>query len=302
MSDNLHRPAVQHKLNPSEILGKLNHYLLDSFKQIKDISRCAVLFSGGVDSSLAAVLTKKQCEETLLITARCDNSYDAKASVRAAKTMSIDMIEVRIDSDSLWQALPDVIRSIGQSKRMDVEIAIPFYFAAREAKKREFSVMVSGQGPDELFGGYARYEKIMIEQGPEEVEAALWRDVSVTDKANIQRDARVLCHHGLQPFFPYLYPDFVNLALSIPATLNIDPTKKPARKLMFRQLAMKMGVPKEIAMEQKRATQYSSGTSKMLIESMRDNFRSFRNLSKREIQSAMQESLDQINHQQSMEE
>lgn len=302
MLENLVRPAVQRDVNPREILEKLNHCLIDSFKQILDVSKCAVLFSGGVDSSLAALLTQRQCNETVLITARCDDSHDAKASVIAAEALAIELLEVRIDSDSLWQSLPEVVRSIGKSRRMDVEIAIPFFFAAREAKRRGFRLMVSGQGPDELFGGYARYEKMMLEQGPEKVEEALWRDVSTTYEMNIQRDVRVLQYYNIQAFFPYLHPNFVSLALSIPAALNIDPSKTPARKLIFRELALMMGVPRTIAMEQKRATQYSSGSSKMLIESMKGHIDYLKNKSRREIQLLVQTYLDQINLQQSMEE
>ena len=215
--------------------------------------------------------------------------------------MSLEHAELLIDSKSLWDILPDVIRVIGNSYKMNVEIAIPFFFAAHEAHQRGYEVMVSGQGPDELFAGYARYENMFLEGGPEMVEKALWDDVSVTDENNIQRDTKVIEFHGLHPFFPYLYSDFVTKALSIPATMNIDPKKKPARKLMFRRLAMMIGVPKEIAMEQKRATQYSSGSSKMLIDSLRDHVDSLKDQSKRRIQSHIEEILQGISHQQSKE-
>lgn len=299
MSEKLVRPIIQRDVNPSEILAILEQSLVDSFNGIKHINKCSVLFSGGVDSSLAALLTQRQCKDTLLITARCDNSHDAKAARKAADMMSIKLVEVRIDSESLWKDLPDIIKSINRSKRLDIEIAIPFFYAAREAKERGYETMISGQGPDELFGGYARYERMMIEKGPEEVEKALWRDVSITDAVNIQRDSLVMKYHGIKAIFPYLFPDFVHHALTIPATMNIAPKKKPARKLMFRQLALMMGVPEELTIEQKRATQYSSGTSKMLFETVRDHVEELITLSRRESQLRIQEILDGLSRQQS---
>ena len=292
MSGLVVRPVVQRDVNPDQALDSLKLHLEKSFTRLKGEKKCAVLFSGGVDSSLAALLTKKHCDDTLLITARCEGSHDEEVAVRAAKEMSLDIVEVRIDSNSLWKALPQVVHSIKTRKRMDVEIAIPFFFAAREARERGYNLIVSGQGPDELFAGYARYEKLMIEEGTEKVEEALWKDYSVTDEANIQRDIRAISAHGLDTFFPFLDLDFARTALTLPATLNINPNRKPARKLMFRELALKMGVPRDVAMTPKRATQYSSGTSKMLVESLRAHVDTMRELTKRELQSAIQDFLE----------
>lgn len=294
MSGLVIRPLVQRDVSPDQALDSLKLHLENSFTRLDGEKKCAVLFSGGVDSALAALLTKKHCGDTLLVTARCEGSHDEEVAVRAAKGMSLEIVEVRIDSDSLWKALPQVVRSIKTRKRMDVEIAIPFFFAAREAHERGYSLIISGQGPDELFAGYARYEKLMIEHGTEKVEDALWEDFSITDEANIQRDIRAISAHGLDTFFPFLDLDFARTALSLPATLNIDPNRKPARKLMFRELALQMGVPREVAMTPKRATQYSSGTTKMLVESLRANVDSMRGLTKRELQSAIQEFLNRL--------
>ena len=294
MSDLAVRPVVQRDVSTEQALDSLKLHLENSFKRLEGEKKCAVLFSGGVDSSLAALLTKKSCDDTLLITARCAGSHDEEVAVRAAKAMSLDIVEVRIESDSLWNALPQVVHSIKTTKRMDVEIAIPFFFAAREARERGYNLIISGQGPDELFAGYARYEKLMIEQGTEKVEEALWADFSVTDEANIQRDIRAISAHGVDTFFPFLDTDFARTALTLPATMNVDPNKKPARKLMFRELALKLGVPGEVAMTPKRATQYSSGTSKMLVESLRAHVDTMKDLSKRELESEIQEFLDKL--------
>lgn len=294
MSDLSVRPIVQRDVSPEQALDSLKFHLDNSFKRLKGEEKCAVLFSGGVDSSLAALLTKKHCNDTLLITARCKGSHDEEVAVRAAKAMSLDIVEVRIESDSLWDALPQVVHSIKTRNKMDVEITIPFFFAAREAREQGCNLIVSGQGPDELFAGYARYEKLMVQQGTEKVEEALWADFSVTDEANIQRDTRAIGFHGLETFFPFLDLDFAKTALTLPATLNINPIRKPARKLLFRELAMKFGVPREVAMAPKRATQYSSGTTKMLAKSVRDHLDTMRGFSKRELQTAIQEFLDNI--------
>ncbi|MGY5881166.1 MAG: asparagine synthase-related protein [Candidatus Thorarchaeota archaeon] len=294
MSDLATRPKVQRDANPEQVLKSLRLHLERSFEYLHGKRKSAVLFSGGVDSALAALMTSRICDDTLLITARCKDSHDERVAVQAAEAMSLDMIEVRIDLESLWNALPQVVHSIKTRKRMDVEISIPLFLAAQEAQARGYPLLVSGQGPDELFAGYARYEKLMISEGTEKVEEALWVDVSITDEVNIQRDTRAINSHGLEAFFPFLYHKFTETALSLPATMNIDVNKTPSRKLMFRELAMKLGVPKEVAMTPKKATQFSSGTSKMLAKSLRENVKTLSKLSKKELQPAIQEYLDKM--------
>ncbi|MGY5874007.1 MAG: asparagine synthase-related protein [Candidatus Thorarchaeota archaeon] len=294
MSGRSVRPVVQRDVNPEHILDSLQHHLENSFKYLDGRENCAVLFSGGVDSSVAAMLAKKHCDDTLLITARCEGSHDEEVARDAAEAMTLPIIEVTIDSDSLWEALPHVVHSIKTRKRMDVEIVIPFFLAAREAQKRGYDLIISGQGPDELFAGYARYEKLMIEKGSQEVEEALWADFSVTDEVNIQRDVGAISYHGLEAFFPFLDQEFARTALTLPAFLNIDPKRRPPRKLIFRELAVRCGVPKEVAMTPKRATQYSSGTSKMLVESLRNHVESMRGFSKKELHPAIQEFLNNL--------
>lgn len=288
------RPEVKRDANPEEILQLLKLHIENSFEYLRGREKCAVLFSGGVDSALAALMTKRMCEDTLLITARCEGSHDEQVAAKAAEALSLDITEVRIDSELLWNVLPQVVDSIKTRRRMDIEISIPFFFAAREAQQRGYPLIVSGQGPDELFAGYARYEKLMIAEGTEKVEEALWEDVSITDRVNILRDTRIIQFHGLEAFFPFLDQDFVKVALTIPATLNIAPNKTPARKLIFRELAMRLGVPRKVADTPKRATQYSSGTSRMLAESLQEHVKTLGSLSKKELQPVIQDFLDRM--------
>ena len=286
------RPEVKRDADPENLLELLTQHLMDSFKQLEKVKNCAVLFSGGVDSSLAALLTKKFCDDTLLITARGEGSHDAKIASRAAESMDMPLVEIELNSTVIWKTLPELMKAIDSRKRMDVEIALPFFFVAREAKSRGYELLVSGQGPDELFGGYERYEKMMMEQGPQEVEKALWEDFSITDQANLIRDSQATKVHGIDIIFPYAYTEFARIALTIPASLNIDPSKQPSRKLLFRELAMKLGVQPEIALTPKKATQYSSGSARLLEKAIRDNVKSIRNLTKRELRSAIHDFLD----------
>jgi len=156
------------------------------------------------------------------------------------------------------------------------------------------STIILGQGPDELFAGYEKHVKTYTEQGPDALTEQLWREISITYEANIERDERAIATHGVESFFPYLDQQFVRTSLSVPVEWKVSPKGKPQRKIIFRELAKLMGVPKEIADTPKSATQYSSGSSKALLESVIDHVDEIGKMSKTKASRRVQDVLDEI--------
>ena len=243
-----------------------------------------VLFSGGVDSSLIADLVRRQAgNNTRLISVAAADSRDSRTTRRAASRISLDNMIVDFDEDIVWNILPEVIYAIESTKRMDVEIAIPFFLAAKKAREEGIRYLVSGQGPDELFAGYSRYERFLTDDGAEKVAVELWTDFSVSHEVNIVRDEKVMAYHGINTMFPYLNVNLCNLAFTLPIELILDPSKKPSRKIIFREAAQWLDIPEEIALAQKRATQFSSGSTKMLRNAVKKYVENAKVLSKKEM-------------------
>jgi asparagine synthetase B (glutamine-hydrolysing) len=82
------RPLVKYDLDKESHLASLSKLLRQSFSRIKQTSRCGVLFSGGVDSSLAALLSKEVKQDTLLISVATPESKDSKKTRVAASVLS----------------------------------------------------------------------------------------------------------------------------------------------------------------------------------------------------------------------
>lgn len=275
------RPQVASEYNKDDHLIDLSRLLTESFLRIERLGKCGVLFSGGVDSSLVALMTNRVNPDTLLISAATPESKDFEKTIDRAAELSLDHRLVPLDADTVWENLPEIIYAIESCVRMDVEIAIPFFFAAKVAKEERCNVLLSGQGPDELFAGYARYETAFKEKGAGVVADELWSDYSITHETNIARDVGAIEYHGIGSFFPFLDLAFSQIALSTPVDLLLDPKSSPSRKILFRELVKRIGLPSEIADTQKHATQYSSGSSIVLQKAVVKYVPDARGLSKR---------------------
>ncbi len=132
-----------------------------------------LFLSGGIDS--AAVLTamtrmtsQPVCAFTAYFpgTAAADERERAKA---AAKAAGAHHTEVAVTEDDFWQYLPTI------AKAMDDPVAdyaiIPSWLLAREARK-SVTVVLSGEGGDELFAGYGRYRSAIA---PWPLKKPMWQ-------------------------------------------------------------------------------------------------------------------------------
>lgn len=281
-------------LTESEILEIMKHSLLKAFQQLHGLKGCGVLFSGGVDSSLAAMLTTRFCDEVTLFSAYTKESRDSENISKAAEILNMQLNETTITSDCVWSALPELIHAIERSRRMDVEIALPFFLSSKEAKKRGIDNIVSGQGPDELFAGYARHLDVYKQQGEKALQDLLAQEVSKTHIVNIDRDKKAITYNGGVAHFPYLDTQFVEIALSIPVKWKVVTNESPSRKVIFRKLAIEMGLPAELAMKPKDATQYSSGSSKIIVDSVRDHVINSNSMSRKKASTLVQDVLNII--------
>ncbi len=286
--------SIRRNVSREGFIRTLSETLVHSFERLQDISECGVLFSGGVDSSLAALLTKQFCDETYLISVFAEDSHDSVASRNAAERLGVPIQKLVLNPDIVWDCLGDVIYAIETTNRMDVEIAIPFYLAGKVASQLGIKLVVSGQGPDELFAGYVRHVRIYEERGAEALEQQLMQDISITHEANLERDEKAIGYNGVSTIFPYLDQHFARIALSIPAEFKINPDETPNRKIIFRELAMKLGLDPVLAMRPKRATQYSSGTRKVLLNAISDNIEEYQNCSRKRLETVVQKVLDKI--------
>ena len=249
------------RINDEKTASTILFKAIEEAVKKRDYKPCAIAFSGGLDSSLIAAL----CNNSDLYSVGMAGSHDIPQTIKAAKLLGIaDQLHLHeLEINEVESALPIVIRAIGSSDPMMVSIAMPLYFASRDANSDRIRVMLSGQGADELFAGYKRYESLSCG----ELEIALEKDLGNIAENNLERDDTVTMANSVELRVPYLDRKVVELALRIAPELKIH---NRIRKYILR-LAAKKILPDGLVWKEKKAAQYSSGIFSAMEKIARKN-------------------------------
>jgi asparagine synthase (glutamine-hydrolysing) len=214
-----------------------------------------VALSGGIDSALIGVLSSLPA----LAVGR-EGSHDLRRAALVADRLHLDLDIVPITEQNVDELLPSILRVLPRLTVTDVGIALTLGFIAAAAQARGHTRILAGQGADELFGGYARYERSA------DLETDLRRDVHALPY-QLARDQAVAGLFGTYFSLPYLDIRVVRAALAIPAYTKVA---AGVRKVPLREIASRF-VPPDIAYYQKKAMQYGSGVEAMLRSLARNN-------------------------------
>jgi len=242
----------------------LQKLLLESTrKRVADLDKVVMAFSGGLDSSLIAVLAKLCGVEPHLISVGLENQPELQSAKLAAEAMKLPLSIQTYTISDVEQILPRTLWLIEEPDPVKVGIAVPFYWVAEIASKMGYKVLFAGQGSDELFGGYQRYLREYAKSSTA-VRNAMYSDVSAAYETNFQRDTQVCSFHKVELRLPFADPEVVNFALSLPVNLKIDSPHDALRKRVLRQVARNLEMPDFVVNRTKKAIQYATGVHKAL--------------------------------------
>ncbi|UCC33011.1 MAG: asparagine synthetase B [Candidatus Bathyarchaeota archaeon] len=242
----------------------LQTLLIESMRRrLSDTKRAAVAFSGGLDSSIVAVLAKLCTVEVQLITVGLKGQRELEHAKAAAKVLEIPLHLQTYTLDDVEKTLPKVLWLIEEPDVMKAEIAIPLFWTAEIAAKLDFRILLAGQGADELFGGYQRYLKDYA-AGIEVICDSMYHDIIMCHEKNFQRDNQVCSFHKVELRLPFADREVASFALGLPPRLKIESSEDLLRKRVLRLTAENLGQPQSIAGRPKKAIQYATGVNKAL--------------------------------------
>jgi asparagine synthase (glutamine-hydrolysing) len=243
----------------------LYRLLLEStMERVSDAEKIAVAFSGGLDSSIIAVLAKNCIKNVNLITVGLEGQPELRHAETAAKSLELPIQIQAYTVADVENALKKVLWLIEEPDVIKAGIAIPFFWTAQIASKTGCRVLLSGQGADELFGGYHKYLNQYAHGGVEAVHKAMFQDLVNSYETNFQRDEPVCAFHKVELRLPFIDREVVRFALGLPVNLKITSAEDKLRKHVLRRLAKNMNIFMFISEKTKKAVQYTTGVDRAL--------------------------------------
>ena len=144
---------------------------------------------------------------------------------------------------------------------MKIGVGMTIYLACKMIHEDGGRVAISGQGADELFGGYNRY---LDSYKSGKLDEELRHDIENMYHVNLERDDAVSMGNSVELRLPFLDKDLIEFALNIPVEEKIAGEDDKIRKNILRDLGYELGLSEEFAYRPKKAAQYGTGIDKIL--------------------------------------
>ncbi len=227
------------------------HLLVEAIKaRLRE--KNAVLFSGGVDSSLIALLIKKLGKEPMCFAVGIDGSDDLAWAQRSAQLHGFQLRQKILSLDELETIIRHVIKLTGSRDNITVGVGAVTYAGCAMAKHDGFTSAFTCLGSEELFAGYQRHAKA-LEQGFDAVHRECLLGLQSMHSRDLKRDIPLAAHFGIDLLTPFLDKSVMKEALSIHPMHKISKVEK---KIILRETAENLGLNKDIAWRKKQAAQY----------------------------------------------
>eukprot|EP00906_Rhabdomonas_costata_P008040 RCo011476 len=203
---------------------------------------CGVLLSGGLDSSLVASIAARHApyrtEEYADLTSNCDlgrprssadfprlhsfciglkGSPDIAAAEKVAALLGTRHHSYHFTLQEGLDAISDVIFHLETYDVTSIRASTPMYLMARKIKACGVKVVLSGEGSDEMFGGYLYFHKA---PNATEFHRELVRKLSMLHMYDCLRANKATMAWGVEARVPFLDREFLELVM------QMDPTQK----------------------------------------------------------------------------
>jgi asparagine synthase (glutamine-hydrolysing) len=242
---------------PEKIAQELHKKLAIGVEKYANDGQIGSWLSGGLDSSVMAALAHPYSKPLHTFSAGLPGSADLKYARMVADFLHSEHHEVVVNIDDLLAILPEVIYHLESFDAWLVRSSLMNFLVGKISAEYVPSVL-SGEGGDEIFGGYHYLKTLETTDLPDEL-------IDITNRLHntaLQRVDRCSAAHGIVAHVVYLDPDVVNFALRIPAKYKIhDGTEK----WILRQ-AMINDLPSQVLNRPKSKFWQGAGVQELLSE------------------------------------
>ena len=235
-----------------------------------------VLLSGGLDSSIISAVAKKYAAKRIETDSQSDawwpqlhsfavglkGAPDLAAAKKVADHIGTVHHEINYTVQEGLDAIRDVIYNIETYDVTTVRASTPMYLLARVIKSMGIKMVLSGEGADEVFGGYLYFHKAP--------NAAAFHEETIRKLSKLHlydclRANKSLSAWGVEGRVPFLDKEFLDVAMRINPAAKMAPGKVIEKKIL--REAFSDMLPQEIAWRQKE--QFSDGVGYNWIDTLK---------------------------------
>ena len=236
-----------------------------------------VLLSGGLDSSITSALAKKFSSKRVesndtqsawwpqlhSFSVGLEGSPDLEAARKVSEHIGSIHHEVIFTIQEGLDAIRDVIYHLETYDITTVRASTPMFLMARSIKSHGIKMVLSGEGADELFGGYLYFHKA---PSAEEFHKETVRKLDKLHQYDCLRANKSLAAWGIEGRVPFLDKEFIDVAMRInpeDKMINSERMEKWVVRKAFEDY-----LPKSVAWRQKE--QFSDGVGYSWIDTLKE--------------------------------
>jgi len=232
-----------------------------------------VLLSGGLDSSLtssiASRLLKEKGKKLHSFSIGLDaDAPDAKAARTVAAFLGTEHHEIHFTIEQGIEILDKLVWHLETYDVTSIRASTPMYFLSKAITDLGIKVVLSGEGADEIFGGYLYFRNA---PSTEEFQKETIERVQKLFTADLLRADKSTMAHGLEARVPFLDKDFLDVAMLIKAEEKQPKTYDGKEKYILRKAFDTPDnpyLPEEVLWRQKE--QFSDGVGYNWIDQLID--------------------------------
>ncbi|MBT8283801.1 MAG: asparagine synthase B [Flavobacteriaceae bacterium] len=236
-----------------------------------------VLLSGGLDSSVTSAIAKKFAQKRIesddtteawwpqlhSFSVGLDGSPDLAAARKVADQIGTVHHEIKFTIQEGLDAIKDVIYNLETYDITTIRASTPMYLMARVIKSMGIKMVLSGEGADELFGGYLYFHKA---PNAKEFHEETVRKLDKLHMYDCLRANKSLAAWGIEGRVPFLDKEFMDVAMRInPKDKMINGERM--EKWVVRK-AFESYLPESVAWRQKE--QFSDGVGYSWIDTLKE--------------------------------
>lgn len=264
-------------MNEADAVKAIHDGLSDAVKrQLMSDVPYGVLLSGGLDSSVISAISKKYSGERIEDGSKTEAYWPRLHSFAVGLKGAPDLAKAKLVADHIGtvhheinytiqeglDAIRDVIYFIETYDVTTVRASTPMYLLARVIKSMGIKMVLSGEGADEIFGGYLYFHKC---PNAEEFQKETVRKLSKLYMYDCLRANKSLAAWGVEGRVPFLDKEFLDIAMSINPELKMCKGETIEKKIVREAFADML--PQEVAWRQKE--QFSDGVGYSWIDTLK---------------------------------